>query len=138
MKSDGFTLVELMISVLILAILASISFSVYQNIYSKSIITSCFAEISSARSAFEVIKNESIDIIPSDNLTQLNILSAKSCKYHELRVDEIIGHIADGKNISGSKISLVREPLSAVWQCQIYDAPSTFQVDYLPNGCTLR
>jgi prepilin-type N-terminal cleavage/methylation domain-containing protein len=138
MIKNGFTIVELMISLLILAILASISFSIYQKFHSKTLVLGCFAEISSARSAFEIIKNESIHIIPSDNLIQLNINSATSCKYHQIKVDEIIGHIADGNNISGSKISLTRNPVSSEWQCQIYDTPSKFQSDYLPNGCTLK
>ena len=138
MRSNGFSVIELMISVLILAILASISFSIYQKFYSKTLVLGCFAEVSSARSAFEIIKNENVNVIPSDNLIQLSINSATSCKHHQLKVDGIIGHIADGKNISGSKISLTRDPLSAEWQCQIYDAPSTFQVDYLPNGCILN
>ena len=138
MRSNGFSVIELMISVLILAILASISFSIYQKFYSKTLVLSCFAEVSTARSAFEIIKNENINIIPSDNLTQLNINPATSCKRHQLKVNEIIGHIPDGKNISGSKISLTRNPVSAEWQCQIYDTPSKFQSDYLPNGCTLK
>jgi prepilin-type N-terminal cleavage/methylation domain-containing protein len=138
MNKNGFTIIELMISILILAILASISFSIYQKFYSKTLVLGCFAEVSSARSAFEIIKNENVNVIPSDNLIQLSISSATSCKHHQLKVDGIIGHIADGKNISGSKISLTRDPLSAEWQCQIYDVPSTFQVDYLPNGCILN
>ncbi|GAA69271.1 pilin [Pseudoalteromonas sp. BSi20429] len=138
MNKNGFTTIELMISILILAIIASISFSIYQKFYSKTLIFGCFAEISTARSAFEIIKNENINIIPSDNLSQLNINSAASCKYHQIKVDEIIGHIADGNNISGSKISLTRNPVSAEWQCQIYDTPSKFQSDYLPNSCTLK
>lgn len=138
MKHDGFTIVEFMISVLILAILASISFSTYQKFYSKTLVLSCFTEISTARSAFEIIKNENINIIPSDDLAQLNVDSVSSCKRHQLKVDGIIGHIADGKNISGSKVSLTRDPLSAKWLCQIYDSPPTFQIDYLPNGCILN
>lgn len=138
MRKNGFSIIELMVSILILAILASISFSIYQKFYSRTLVLSCFTEISTARSAFEIIKNENIDIIPSDNLTQLNINSATSCKRHQLKVDGIIGHIADGKNVSGSKVSLTRDPLSAEWQCQIYDWPPTFQIDYLPSGCILN
>ncbi|WP_417700342.1 prepilin-type N-terminal cleavage/methylation domain-containing protein [Pseudoalteromonas lipolytica] len=138
MKNNGFTVIELMIAMLILAILASISFSTYQKLYSKSLITNCFTEISGARSVFEIIKNENIGIIPSDNLSQLKISSVKACKNHELKIDEIIGHIADGRNITGSKISLFRDPMSTEWRCQIYDTPATFESDYLPNGCTLK
>ena len=138
MKSNGFTVIELMIAILILAILASISFSTYQKLYSKSLVINCFAEISGARSIFEITKNENIGIIPSNKLSQLKISSAKACKNHELRIDEIIGYVADGRNISGSKISLFRDPISTEWRCQIYDTPATFESDYLPNGCTLR
>lgn len=137
MKVRGFSIIELMISILILSILATISFSVYQRFYSKSLLTSCLAEISHARMAYEITTiNEKI--IPANTLSQLNINLAKSCKSHKLELNKIIGIIKDGKNISGSRISLDRDTNTKEWSCYLYNTPPSFSTSYLPNGCTLK
>ena len=127
-----------MISILILSILATVSFSVYQRFYSKSLLTSCLAEISHAKIAYEITIINKDKIISANNLAQLNINSAVSCKSHKLQMNKIIGIIKDGKDISGSVISLDRDINTAEWSCYLYNTPESFSTNYLPNGCTLN
>lgn len=138
MKTKGFTTIELMISVLLLAILATISFSVYQKFYSKSLLTSCLAEISNAKIAYEITIINNEEIVATNNLAQLNVNTAVSCKSHKLQINKIIGVIKDGKDISGSIISLHRDSNTAEWSCYLYNTPQSFSANYLPNGCSLN
>ena len=135
MKVNGFTIIELMISILILSILATISFSIYQKFYSKSLLTSCLAEISHAKIAHEIAINDGQEIKAADNLFQLNVNSPISCKSHKLQKNKITGFIKDGKDISGSMIVLLRDDITTSWKCSLENVPQTFNKDYLPNEC---
>lgn len=138
MKINGFSIIELMVSVAILAILSGVSISVYQNFISKSLVRTCFIEVSSARSSYEILLNSSEKITPANTLEQLNISSAKACKSHQLKENEIIGFVKDAKNISGMKVSIVRDNSNSSWDCYLLNTPSGYQTNYSPDGCVIK
>ncbi|WP_295910303.1 pilin [uncultured Xanthomonas sp.] len=57
-KQQGFTLIELMIVVAIIAILAAIALPAYQNYVAKSQVAAGLAEITPGKTQYEVMVNE--------------------------------------------------------------------------------
>jgi len=57
-KQQGFTLIELMIVVAIIAILAAIALPAYQNYVAKSQVAAGLAEVTPGKTAFEVLVND--------------------------------------------------------------------------------
>lgn len=80
--NKGFTLVELMITIAIIGILASIIMTAYSNHVKRSIISTALMEISSLRNDYELIFNENYS-----GLNQLNQISNVKSEYCNIKVN---------------------------------------------------
>lgn len=131
---SGFTLVELMIAVAIIAILAAIALPAYQNYVAKSQLTTALTDINSGRSMYEAK-------LIADNVTSFNpsdiglAASTPRCSAINL-VSGVGGHIeciVRGNPVVQDTAVRITRSASGVWSCST-DAsiPATMK----PNHCS--
>ena len=76
----GFTLIELMIVVAIIGILAAVAIPAYQNYVAKSKFSAALAEVSAAKTGYEIKLADGTDLTDIDNLG-LSALETANCKF---------------------------------------------------------
>ncbi|WP_185815509.1 pilin [Xanthomonas sp. SS] len=135
MRTKGFTLVEIMIVLAIVAVLAAIAIPIYQNFVAKAQLTTALAEIEPGRSMVETALADAADpaLVTADYIG----LSAATARCASILVSlnadgqatlscDVIG----GSVVNGRTLSLQRTT-AGVWEC---DA-SAFDARYRPSGC---
>ncbi|WP_369915838.1 pilin [Xanthomonas sp. NCPPB 3005] len=130
-KQQGFTLIELMIVVAIIAILAAIALPAYQNYVRKSQVTAALSDITPGKTQFEVLTNEGKSITSA---TDIGLTAATSRCSAIAPTAGDTGNIncvmIGGEGVSGKSIRWTRNA-SGNWTC------STDATDkYRPSTCT--
>ncbi len=129
-KQQGFTLIELMIVVAIIAILAAIALPMYQDYVAKSQVTAGLAEITPGKTQFEVAINEGN---PIANAAAIGLKDSDRCAITV--TDGADGSIAceltGSPKINGESITLTRDEGDGTWTC----STSVTEAKYIPNGC---
>lgn len=129
----GFTLIELMIVVAILAILASIAMAAYQNYSIRAQVNTGLSDISGGRTAFEsLVVARSLNTFDVSDLG----LQSSTTRCSDITMEpgaagfircQLNGH----PRISGSLITLQRSSEAGSWNC------TTENIDeqHRPDGC---
>lgn len=131
-RQSGFTLIELMIVVAIIAILAAIALPAYQNYVARSQMTAALADITGGKSAFE---SELIaESLSTTDPSRIGLRSSTPrCSLIELDSDPdgfIRCTVIGNDRVNGKTITLTRST-AGTWSCS-----STLAVpDLLPVGC---
>lgn len=133
-KSSGFTLVELMIVVAIIAILASIAIPMYQDYVAKAQLASAFAEIRPGKTTVESVVQDSRDaaLIDADyvGIRTSDRCSAVSADLSADGKASLECTVAGAPVVNGKTLSLNRDT-NGVWTCD----GSAFDARYRPTGC---
>jgi len=136
-KQQGFTLIELMIVVAIIAILAAIALPAYQNYVAKSQVTAGLADIRGGITAFE----EGIQSGSAEDPTDLDNLglatSTARCDIAATGTFAADGGQTIACTLKGNpkvinKVVTLTRTASGAWDCTV---PS-LDTKFLPTGCT--
>ncbi|HAI58617.1 MAG TPA: prepilin-type cleavage/methylation domain-containing protein [Xanthomonadaceae bacterium] len=129
----GFTLIELMIVVAIIAILAAIALPAYQNYVSRSQVTAALADIRGGVTAFEeLVQRGSGSAITRERLglrsvtPRCSVINATSGSNGTIACT-IIGN----PTVNTRTITLTRVSATGAFNCT-----STVPPEFLPQGCT--
>lgn len=129
----GFTLIELMIVVAILAILASIAMANYQNYTIRTQVNSGLSDIRGGRTSFEsLVVARSLETFDVSDIGLQSSTTRCSSITMEPGADgfircELSGHPL----ISGSIITLQRDEETGVWNCHT----DSINEQHRPDGC---
>jgi len=129
-KQQGFTLIELMIVVAIIAILAAIALPAYQNYVRKSQVTAGLAEITPGKTNFEVKINEGSGSFDAEAIGLQT--SSERCSEIEVTSGDtgnITCTLTGGSGVEGQTIAWTRNA-SGLWACS-----TTADANYRPSTC---
>ena len=134
-KQQGFTLIELMIVVAIIAILAAIALPMYRDYVAKSQLAAALAEINPAKTALEVALQEDGTYTPASP-QDLGLQNAPTprCSAYTASATEITCAVLGNDIVTGSSVVLTRTPADGSWACTVTGG-NNLQAKHRPGGC---
>lgn len=139
-NSQGFTLIELMIVVAIIAVLAAIALPIYQDQVSRSQAAGALSDVRGGVSAFEELIQRGLagnfsSVAPSNEEAVGLQNQTTRCSQIAVVDDEdgsITCTIAGNPQVVGQTIAMVRNDATAEWTCEVSGG---LDPKHHPNGC---
>ena len=133
-KNHGFTLIELMIVVAILAVLAALAWPMYQVYIARAYVAAALSDIRPGKTTLETVAQESknpglvtaayIGLVPTERCSTVAAELAAD------GVGSITCKVAGSASVSGKDLVL-RRGADGIWTCD----GSAFDARYRPSGC---
>jgi prepilin-type N-terminal cleavage/methylation domain len=142
-KQQGFTLIELMIVVAIIAILAAIALPAYQDYVAKSQMTAGLADIRGGVTAYEEGIQSGVNGATTPAATDLGLAgSTARCSaitpsgaWNDASGQAIACTVRGNPKVTGKTITLTRNG-SGQWACSVGGSAAGYKASYNPTGCT--
>jgi len=133
-NENGFSLIELMVVVAIVAILSAVALHGYTNYVSRSQVVAALSEIRGGQTGFEAAFNDGRG--GEIDASYIGLASSVRCPQLSASVDVTTGAgniscvLAGNDMVAGSTLSL-RRSTSGLWSCD----GSELREKYRPQGC---
>ncbi|GAE53500.1 MULTISPECIES: pilin [Xanthomonas] len=132
-KQQGFTLIELMIVIAIIAILAAIALPMYRDYVAKSQLTAALAEVSPAKTMLEAKLQEDSTYVPANAQdVGLQTTSPRCTTFGATATTLTCGTIKGNDIVAGATLTLTRT--AGVWTCAI--TGGSVAAKHKPTGCS--
>ena len=135
-KTQGFTLIELMIVVAIIAILAAIAIPAFQNYTARSQVAGGLSDVRGGVTAYEESVNRGITVINTPALIGLPADTAR-CTSIDVAYDNATGtgsitctNLVGNPRVAGNDIVLSRTGSTGLWECE-----TAVGDEWRPDGC---
>jgi type IV pilus assembly protein PilA len=128
-KTQGFTLIELMIVVAIIAILAAIAIPAFQNYTARSQAAAGLSDVRSGLTAFEELINRGVTV-NRDKIGLQGTTTRCAITVTAGADGSIECELSGNPRVDGKTVTLTRDSAEGTWNCT-----TNVDADFAPDGC---